>query len=88
MLWSSMSTNGYATGMAIHDGTTDLLSGWKLLPYTIPCQADAGHAMLFNWRGQLFLSLHSPNFPFGEERPLFVPVVWDNEILNFETEKK
>lgn len=87
MLWSSMAESGYATGLAVHDGSDDLRKGWKLMQHVVPCHKDAGHAMLFKWNNKLYLTLHSPNIPFGEERPLFIPVKWNKDKLNFDTEK-
>lgn len=83
MLWSSISKTGYTTGIAIHDGSKDLCEGWQILPAVLPVR-DAGHAMLFEWNKQLYLTMHTPNFPFGCERPVFIPVYWNKSKLNFD----
>lgn len=60
MLWSSFSTGGYTTGIAISD-SGKLAGPWRQQAEPIYA-ADGGHAMLFNrLDGQLMMVLHSPN---------------------------
>ncbi|MEO6391450.1 MAG: glycoside hydrolase family 43 protein [Pyrinomonadaceae bacterium] len=60
MLWSSFSTGGYTTGVAISD-SGKLAGPWRQQAEPIYA-ADGGHPMLFNrLDGQLMMVLHSPN---------------------------
>lgn len=60
MIWSSFSSTGYTTGVAVSD-SGKLAGPWKQRAEPL-YSADGGHGMLFKrFDGQLMLVLHSPN---------------------------
>jgi len=60
MVWSSFSTTGYTTGVAI-SASGKLAGPWKQQAEPV-FSADGGHAMIFKrFDGQLMMVLHSPN---------------------------
>ena len=70
MVWSSFSTGGYTTGIAVSAGGK-LAGPWKQQAEPI-FTADGGHPMLFKrFDGQLMMVLHSPNKTPNERAKLF-----------------
>ena len=70
MIWSSFSTGGYTTGIAV-SASGKLAGPWKQQTEPI-FSADGGHGMLFNrFDGQLMMVLHSPNAGGRERARLF-----------------
>lgn len=70
MVWSSFSTGGYTTGIAVSAGGK-LAGPWKQQAEPI-FSADGGHPMLFKrFDGQLMMVLHSPNKTPNERAKLF-----------------
>ena len=73
MLWSSFGRDGYSLAVA-HSQSGTVLGPWvneeaPLFP------SNGGHGMLFHdSQGALLLSLHQPDHPYGQERPVFIPV--------------
>ncbi|MEP6900716.1 MAG: glycoside hydrolase family 43 protein [Actinomycetota bacterium] len=60
MIWSSFSTTGYTTGVAVSD-SGKLAGPWKQRAEPL-FSADGGHGTIFRrFDGQLMLVLHSPN---------------------------
>jgi hypothetical protein len=60
MIWSSFSTGGYTTGIAISD-SGKLAGPWKQQDDPLYSK-DGGHGMLFTtFDGKLMMVLHSPN---------------------------
>jgi arabinan endo-1,5-alpha-L-arabinosidase len=60
MVWSSFSTGGYTTGVAI--SKSDKLAGPWIQQAEPIYTADGGHPMIFRrFDGQLMLTLHTPN---------------------------
>ncbi len=71
MLWSSISSTGYALGLAISESGR-VAGPWRFWPK--PLFADnGGHGMIFtSLDGKRFVSLHAPNNG-GPPHPLFIP---------------
>ena len=69
MIWSSFSKTGYAIGICESDS---ILGPWKHTDEPI-YKDNGGHAMVYNDKGKLYMSLHTPNNPDGAERLHIVP---------------
>jgi len=78
MLWSSQGKQGYACGMAVSE--KGIKGPWKHIEEPL-FKKDGGHAMIFDFKGQIYLSLHCPNGPHLLERPHFFKLVEENNIL-------
>lgn len=72
MMWSSNGAEGYAMGVA--ESTTGKITGpWK--HHEAPLYSkDGGHGMVFSSLDgcQRILTIHTPNYPRGEERAIFL----------------
>lgn len=88
MLWSNFIGKSYTVGIArSKDGRID--GEWThdeklLFSKEISGDKDGGHGMIFRDRkGDLYLSIHSPNIATAEEKEevIFVPVVEENGTL-------
>ena len=73
MLWSSFGSKGYSLAIA-HSQSGTVLGPWINEKKPL-FSCNGGHGMLFHdLQGTLFLSLHQPDTPYGQERPVFIPV--------------
>lgn len=73
MIWSSFSAEGYCLAVA-HSKSGTVLGPWVNEKEPL-FSCNGGHGMLFrDTKGRLLLSLHQPDSPYGEERPVFIPV--------------
>ncbi len=74
MTWSSLSSTGYAVGIA-RSVSGSILGPWVQQEEPLFRQ-DGGHGMVFQTTDdRLFMALHQPNGPPGEERPKFFELV-------------
>ncbi len=79
MLWSSVGVNGYAVACA--RSTSGLIVGPWIQDSVPIYEQDGGHGMLFRtFGGELRLAIHGPN-KLLEERPLFCPIVEQDDRL-------
>lgn len=88
MLWSNFVGKSYSVGIArSKDGRIDgewTHDGKLLFSKEISGDKDGGHGMIFRDRkGDLYLSIHSPNIATAEEKEevVFIPVVEENGTL-------
>lgn len=79
MVWSSNSVTGYSVGMAISDNGK-VAGPWRQLDTPL-FKENGGHAMVFKFKENLYLSLHQPNNPHFAERPKFFPLEEDIDGL-------
>ena len=78
LMWSTCMRCGYVQCRAVSDNGS-LFGKWMQKPHLF--DRDGGHGMLFHtFDGRLLLSLHSPNVS-GKERPVFLPMREDGDIL-------
>lgn len=95
MLWSSWDEFGYCVGLA-RSASGDITGPWeqledRLFSKGITGQYDGGHGMLFtDYDGNLWMSLHSPNSaqPRRNERPVFIPLKEENNMLVWDFESR
>lgn len=79
MLWSSGGHKGYAMGVAVSE-SGDIRGPWRHEQHPL-YEKDGGHGMIFRtFDGELMFTIHSPN-KTPNERPLFVPIVEQQEKL-------
>lgn len=72
MLWSSFGNEGYSEALA-YSNNGDITGKWHQEGRLL-FEKDGGHGMVFkDLRGNLFLTLHSPN-EFLKERPKFIKI--------------
>lgn len=88
MLWSNFCKSGYCVGIArSKNGKIDgewMQDDKLLFSKETTEKYDGGHGMLFkDIKGQIYLSVHSPNIPTKEcgEKALFFPVYEENGTL-------
>jgi hypothetical protein len=92
MIWSNYTKNGYAVGVAYSD--SGLVEGpWSHQDTLLYSRAlrkdfiyDGGHGMIFtDHDGQMYLSIHSPNFYRRDkkrwEKPIFIKIKEENDDL-------
>lgn len=67
MIWSSFGVKGYAIGIA--ESESKKLKGPWIQQNELLFRQNGGHGMIFKtFEGKLFLALHQPNNPQGQER--------------------
>lgn len=72
MLWSSVSANGYAVGIAVSE-SGKINGPWKQIEKPL-YDSDGGHGMLFrDFSGKLWLPIHKPNGS-PNERPVLIEI--------------
>ena len=73
MIWSSFGTKGYAIGIA--ESESGKLAGpWKQQDNLLFAE-DGGHGMIFKtFDNKLYLALHQPNNPSGQERLILTEI--------------
>lgn len=79
MLWSSHGKDGYAMGYAVSDNGK--LSGNWIQNETPVFAKDGGHGMIFEFKGEKYITLHCPNDPHMSERPHFFKLTEDGNKI-------
>ncbi len=78
MLWSSFCKTGYALSMAISQNGVH--GPWQHIDEPLFAE-NGGHGMVFDFKGDTYVALHSPNDPDGEERAHFFRVRENGDVL-------
>ncbi len=82
MLWSSFCPTGYALSMAVSEN--GIKGPWRHVEKPLFAE-NGGHGMVFDFKGQTYISLHCPNGPDGMERARFYPVRENGDVLEIVT---
>ena len=78
MLWSSFGAEGYACGVCY--SSNGIKGPWRHQKEPI-FKKDGGHAMIFSFKGKMYISLHCPNAPHMMERPHFYEIMEKDDCL-------
>ena len=78
MLWSSHGEGGYCQGISCSDN--GIFGEWKQLDKPL-LSSDSGHGMIFEFKGQKYLIVHTFNSKAGLERPSIFKVKEENNMI-------